>query len=373
MNDILHSVNALLRDSGVRWALCGGFALDLFLGYETRVHGDLDIAVPEADRGKIERFMRERGWRVYEFRGQGRLRPLDGHTPSEPGRNLMCLREGCELVSFWPCDEPGLVLHEWHSEGIRTLNYMEFLFPAQPAHFGRDPDRAVIRVEGIPCLAPEVVLRYKADQPERETNRRDFEAAFPRLTGEQRAWLMDALPPEHPWAAEWWDVYDFRRRKTGRLHRRGDPMRSDEYHLVVQVWIRNSRGEWLISRRALGKSEPLKWEPTGGSVLAGEDSLAGALREAREELGVTLSPGKGCLFCSARRERFAWANPGFLDVWVFSHDCDISEVRLRRSETCGAMWATEADVRAMIADGRFVPMTDDPYFNDLFRRYPHDL
>lgn len=169
--------------------------------------------------------------------------------------------------------------------------------------------------------------------------------------------------------AEMWDVYDCRRQKTGRLHRRCDPMRADAYHLVVQVWIRNRRGEWLISRRAACKSEPLKWEPTGGSVLAGEDSLTGALREVREELGIALDPARGQLFCSARREQPTWANPGFLDVWVFGHDCEIEDLRLQPEETCEAMWATESGIRAMIADGRFVPMTDDPYVDDLFRRY----
>ena len=206
MNDILLSLNALLGDSGIRWAVCGGFALDLFSGRETRVHGDLDIAVPEADRGKIERFMREHGWQVYEFRGQGRLRPLDGYTPSEPGRNLMCLREGCELVTFWPCDEPGLVLHEWHASGIRTLNYVEFLFHERAEDTlclggARIPlDRAILRRDGIPYLAPELVLLCKASQPEREANRTDYEAVFPRLDEERRAWLLKALPPEHPWA-----------------------------------------------------------------------------------------------------------------------------------------------------------------------------
>ena len=202
MNDILFSLRDLLRDSGIHWAVCGGFALDLFLGRETRVHGDLDIAVPEADRGRIECFMRGHGWQVLEFRGQGRLRALDEHTASETGRNLMCVREGCELVTFWPSNEPGLVLHEWHSEGIRALNYMEFLFPGVPAHFGRSPDRAIIRAGGIPYLAPEVVLRYKAAQPERETNRRDYEAVFPRLNEEQRTWLLGTLPPDHPWRGD---------------------------------------------------------------------------------------------------------------------------------------------------------------------------
>lgn len=168
---------------------------------------------------------------------------------------------------------------------------------------------------------------------------------------------------------ELWDVYDFYRRRTGRTIHRGDPMRLDEYHLVVQVWIRNSRGEWLISRRAPGKSMPLMWEPTGGSVLAGEESLEGALREAWEELGVRFDPRRGLLFCSARREKPSWENPGFLDVWVFSHDCEIGDIRLQPEETCGAMWVTGADILRMIAAGTFIPMTDYAYIHDLLQAY----
>ena len=39
-----------------------------------------------------------------------------------------------------------------------------------------------------------------------------------------------------------------------------------------------------------------KWETTGGSALAGDDSLTAALRETKEELGIDLDPQKGVLF-----------------------------------------------------------------------------
>ena len=207
MNGILLELKALLGPTAIRWAVCGGFALDLFLGRETRVHGDLDMAVPEEDRAMIERFMLEQGWNVCEFRGQGRLRPLRPGDRSESGRNLMCLREGCELVTFWPCDEPGMMLHEWHSEGIRTLNYMEFLFHQRQEGaylfsegLTRSAEKAFLSRDGVPYLAPELVLLYKASQPERSANRADFEAVFPLLEEEPRAWLLAALEPGHPWS-----------------------------------------------------------------------------------------------------------------------------------------------------------------------------
>ena len=82
---------------------------------------------------------------------------------------------------------------------------------------------------------------------------------------------------------ELWDLYGADRAPLGRAHVRGEALPEGCFHLVVHVWIRNSRGQYLISQRAAGRSAfPLMWETTGGSVLAGEDSLAGALREARE-------------------------------------------------------------------------------------------
>lgn len=62
----------------------------------------------------------------------------------------------------------------------------------------------LVTVRGIPYLAPEIQLFYKADnrRPKDET---DFAAALPVLTKPQRQWLSDALSlvygPGHPWRA----------------------------------------------------------------------------------------------------------------------------------------------------------------------------
>lgn len=44
------------------------------------------------------------------------------------------------------------------------------------------------------------------------------------------------------------------------------------------------------------------WECVGGSVVKGEDSLQGAIREAKEEVGVDLMPENGqVLFTKIRK------------------------------------------------------------------------
>ena len=167
--------------------------------------------------------------------------------------------------------------------------------------------------------------------------------------------------------SELWDIYDINRNSTGRTVERGKPMKSGEYHIVVNVWIRNSKGEWLISKRTPNKHFPLLWEPTGGSAVSGESSFDAAIRETREELGVELAPEKGKLFASAMRQ--AKKFPDFLDVWVFEHDCSIDSVVLQPGETCGAMWATTNEIKELVKSGKFVPQNTFSYLDKLFEVY----
>ena len=85
--------------------------------------------------------------------------------------------------------------------------------------------------------------------------------------------------------AEIWDLYNENRELLGRDHIRGEQLPIDGYHLVVHVWIRNSKGEYLISQRSANRpTYPFMWECVDGSVVKGEDSLQGALREKEESI-----------------------------------------------------------------------------------------
>lgn len=82
---------------------------------------------------------------------------------------------------------------------------------------------------------------------------------------------------------ELWDLYDKNRNPIGREHIRGNEIPDGCYHIVVHVWIRNSKGQYLISQRSANRPAfPLMWETVGGSVLKSETSLQGAIREVQE-------------------------------------------------------------------------------------------
>ena len=145
---------------------------------------------------------------------------------------------------------------------------------------------------------------------------------------------------------EFWDIYDAARNKTGRTHRRGGPLQPGDYHLVVFIWLR-SGDRYFITQRAPEKEvAPLIWEVTGGSALAGEDSLTAALREVKEETGFDLCPENGVLFESERRE------DAFCDVWLFRQEVDPANFIPQPGETIDACLASPAQLRAMTDEGR---------------------
>ena len=81
---------------------------------------------------------------------------------------------------------------------------------------------------------------------------------------------------------ELWDIYDKNRRKTGKIAERDVyEFKDGEYHIVVTGIILNSKDEILISKREPHKKFGGMWECNGGSILAGETSIEGILRELK--------------------------------------------------------------------------------------------
>ena len=166
----------------------------------------------------------------------------------------------------------------------------------------------------------------------------------PRLFHAVNGWLCNRTSK-----GEKWNLYDADRNLLSAVHYRGQPIPAGFYHLTVHIWIRNSRGEFLITKRAPHKGFPNMWECTGGSALWGDDSLTAALREVKEETGLTLSPENGKIALSYRGHDY------FCDVWLFNEDHDLSEVILCPEETTDKMMASREKIREMLAAKEFIP------------------
>jgi hypothetical protein len=173
------------------WWVCGGWAIDLFLDQATRPHKDVDIAVQRHDQRAIQAYLTSRGWRLEKAAG-GALIP-------------------------WATDEHiSLPIHViWCKHATFDPNFFELLFNEVDAavfRFRRDlsitcsvTQMSQQTASGIPILAPEIVLLYKAGNPSQEGYTADFVHVFPRLSLDQRNWLYTNLVKRHPGHA--WLVY----------------------------------------------------------------------------------------------------------------------------------------------------------------------
>ena len=153
--------------------------------------------------------------------------------------------------------------------------------------------------------------------------------------------------------SEIWDIYDENKNKTGNLAERGGyKFKKGEYHIVVTAIILNMKNEILISKRADFKRYGGMWECNGGSVLAGETSLEGMLREIKEELGITFEKEEAHFYKELKRDKEL---PDFKDFWVFKKDIKDDEITLPDGEATEFKWVTIDEFMKMYNNKEIVP------------------
>ena len=147
---------------------------------------------------------------------------------------------------------------------------------------------------------------------------------------------------------ELWDLFDSERKPLGRTHVRGEAFGEGEYYVCAEVWIRNSKGEFLIQKRHPAKKAGNQWEFVGGGTLAGETTLQSAVREVGEETGIVCKAYELTFFATYQHKNY------FLDLYLLRRDMDCRDYVPQPGETTEARWATEEDILKLIG-----------YFRDL--------
>lgn len=165
------------------WFIAGGWAIDLYLGEETRKHEDLEISIFRKDQGALKSYLHQ--WEIKNA-VQGQLLSWNGEFLEQP-------------------------VHELHATHKTEGSAMEILLNESDAgqwRFRRDerisaPLHSINQWTqgGIPYLSPEIVLLYKTKQT-REKDDQDFLMVRDCLAEEKRNWLQEALvlhQPGHKW------------------------------------------------------------------------------------------------------------------------------------------------------------------------------
>jgi hypothetical protein len=176
-----------LTGTAAAWCIAAGWAVDLFLGTRRREHSDLEIAIPAADFPEIRDRFPE-----YAFDAVSSGRVWEEATPEVLGATHQTwLRDrttGHYFVDVFREPHDG---ETWICRRDPTI---------------RLPYREIIQhtPDGIPFLAPELVLLFKAKHA-RPKDQTDFDDTVPHLTGAQRRTLAELLAHVHPghrWLAQ---------------------------------------------------------------------------------------------------------------------------------------------------------------------------
>jgi hypothetical protein len=179
------AVAALMEGFGRPWCIAGGWAIDLFLGRQTRPHKDVEIAIFRDDQHPL--FEHLAGWTI--------------NKSTHPGR------------APWHGERLELPIHELHAR--RVDDHIEVLMNERDGELWRYRRNLAVRlpverlirrsVVGIPGLTPEVALLYKSKGAPRPEDAADFANTLAALDTLRRQWLADALhtcDPDNQWLAQ---------------------------------------------------------------------------------------------------------------------------------------------------------------------------
>ena len=189
--------------------------------------------------------------------------------------------------------------------------------------------------------------------------------SFRALYAAQRRGIINTIIPEGRtnMAAEQWDAYLADGRKAGRTLLRGEPIPAGLFHIVSDVLVKHTDGDYLVMQRDYRKKGyPGKFEAgASGAVRKGESPYEGALRELTEETGIR-----------PESLTFLFAASDLEDTLYFSYlcltDCPKDSVTLQEGETISCRWLPEDEFFAFIQTPDFAqgPLTRwSPYLDTV--------
>jgi len=160
------------------------------------------------------------------------------------------------------------------------------------------------------------------------------------------------------------DILDSDGKYTG-----GTAMKSEAHHLglfhaTIHVWFYTNKGELLIQQRGSHKdTHPLLWDVSvAGHVGAGEDIITAALREIKEEIGLTVCEkdlGKIGVFKSVQKHPKGLMDCEFHHTFLCELKIPLTSLKKQESEVeaLGLIPLTKftKDIQSLTNPKKYVP------------------
>lgn len=170
---------------------------------------------------------------------------------------------------------------------------------------------------------------------------------------------------------EYFDLYDRDGIKLNKSMKRGTTNNLGEYHRVVHIWIKNDQNQYLIQQRNKSTDRyPYQWAPTAGAVIKGETSFQAALREVKEEIGLSVSKHE-LIYIDSLYVDNTKANY-IIDLFQINKNIRLGSLNIDKTEVKDVSYKTKKEILEMIDNKEFwnfhkdIPTYD--YFSILEKR-----
>ena len=180
-------VASLLAGLRVPWWIAGGQAIDLFVGRQTRSHGDTDVLIRRQDQLAVQTHLW--AWDLHRATYPGLAHWEKGAFLTGRFRDIWCRPNARApwMLQLMLLDTDG---DQWVFKRDRTIR-------------GPLSDLGSYSASGICYLRPEIQLLYKAKAKTMEKDQADFEVVLPLMPKASCAWLLDGLTKRFPEGHDW--------------------------------------------------------------------------------------------------------------------------------------------------------------------------
>lgn len=157
---------------------------------------------------------------------------------------------------------------------------------------------------------------------------------------------------------EYIDIVNSKGERLGLQKTKAEVHRDGDWHKTVHIWCINGKEEVLMQRRAADKVNfPNFWDiSVAGHVDNGEHPIESALREVKEEIGISVAE-EDLHYLGTVPQQFILHEGTYIDnelcvIYLVTLNKELSELTMQTEELSALDWVPLTTLKQWVTEGR---------------------
>ena len=122
-------------------------------------------------------------------------------------------------------------------------------------------------------------------------------------------------------------------------------LQEGKYFMIILLFIENNEKKFLIQKTSINRDS--EYATTGGHVTYGDTALKTVIKEAKEELGLTLNENE------VKEIETLKGQYGYVSIYYCNKKIDINELTIQDEEVDSLYWMSEEEINKLIKEDKF--------------------